>query len=687
VSSIFNATTIPGVRATDLTAVSQLYALLTGRISGVTGNYFIDETTKLYGLNPAFRREAQNVGGLFAQDQWRISPKLTLNYGLRWELTGATTNPNGVYSSPTPADLLGPSTAPFQPGVLNGVASPLVDLHTKPYKSDFKNPAPNVGVAWNPDKPKGWLGRLLGHSVYGANVGVNYYDEGLINFQTAAGNGPGLSQTRTLDPGMPGFAPGGLTLQSTFPPFSVFPSEFAFPIAQQLFTFSRGHATIDPDIRTPFVYNWTLRYQRELWSNAGIEVRYVGNRGHNLWRLYNFNETNIVENNFLQEFKNAQQNLAINVANGRTGFANNGLPGQVALPVFDAAFGPRGSITAVPANSGYTNQAFITQLQQGQAGRVANSLAGNSIYLCAMTGNALPECARRGYSAAGPYPINFFQANPFAAGNAVRLLTDESSSKYDALQIQFRQRYHKGLSLTANYTYGKARSDRYSISADNTADYSTLRDKSLNWGPTAYDLRHNFQTYWTYELPVGKGRHFGIGNAVLDQALGGWSLSGIVRIQSGRPFLLTSGRQTFNQQDAGVVLNGITVKDLQKMLHVRSGANGNVFFFDERLIGPDGRSNPQYLAPPTTPGQLGQFVYLYGPRLWNADLGLAKGFRSGGGTNFSVEALLINAFNHRNTIVGATGGATLSIDSTTFGQETRTALGARQIQFRLGLRF
>jgi hypothetical protein len=315
---------------------------------------------------------------------------------------------------------------------------------------------------------------------------------------------------------------------------------------------------------------------------------------------------------------------------------------------------------------------------------VANTLAGNSIYLCAMTGNALPECARRGYNAAGPYAINFFQANPFAAGSTMRLLSDESSSKYDALQLQFRQRYNAGLTLTVNYTYGKARTDRYPVSADNTADYITLRDKSLNWGPTAYDVRHNFQTYWTYDLPFGKDRHFGIDNAVLNEVFGGWSASGIVRIQTGRPFLLTSGRQTFNQQDAGVILNGITVNELQKLVKVSPGTNGNVLFLDPKLIGSDGRTNPQYITYPTTPGELGQFVYLYGPGLWTADLGLAKRFRISGSSTFNFETLFINAFNHRNTVVGGTGGATLSIDSTTFGQSTATALGARQIQFRVG---
>jgi len=684
-SSVFTATTIPGVRSTDLTTALALYATLTGRVSTAGGTYFLDEKTKQYRLGPAFRREAQNVGGFYAQDQWRVNPRLTFNYGLRWELSGAATNPNDVYSGPTIEHLFGPSTALFQPGVLNGVANPQVFLRPKPYQGDFVNPAPNAGVAWNPEKPTGWLGKLLGPSVYRANFGVNYYDEGLINFQTAAGNGPGLSQTLALPP----FAPGTLNLQTPLPPFTVNPTEFAFPIPMSGLTFTRGHQTIDPDIQTPYVLNWTFGYQREVWRDAAIEIRYVGNRGHNLWRNYNLNETSIIENGFLQEFRSAQRNLEINQANGRTGFANQGLPGQVALPIFETAFGPRGSQPAVPSASGFTNGTFVTQLQQGQAGRLANTLAGDFRYLCPMVGNALPGCTSRGYNAAGPYPINVFQLNPFAAGNNLGLLTDEASSKYDALQLQYRQRYRNGMSVTANYTYGKARTDRYAVTAGSDTNYITVRDKSLNWGPTAYDLRHNFQTYGTYDLPFGKDRQFSIDNVVVDQILGGWSASAVVRIQTGRPFLLTSGRQTLNQQDAGVVLNGITVEELQQMVHIRPGPNGNVFFVDERLIGADGRANPQFLAPPTTPGELGQFVYLHGPGLWTADLGLAKTFRTGGGSTFNFKALFINAFNHRNTIVGGTGGATHSIDSTTFGQSTGIpgSASAREIQFRVGFYF
>jgi hypothetical protein len=687
VSGIFSANTIPGVRTADLATAQALYALLTGRVSSASGTYALDENTRQYGLNPAFRREAQNVGGVFAQDQWRLNSRLTFNYGLRLEFSGAATNPNNVYSSPTPADLLGPSTAPFQPGTLNGIADPQIYLQPKPYKSDLRNLAPNAGMAWNPEKPEGWLGTLLGQAVYRGNFGVNYYDEGLINFQTAAGNGPGLLQSLTLNPGMPGFTPGGLTLQSTLPPFAVNPTEFAFPVPMSRFTFARGHATIDPDIRTPYVLNWTVGYQRELWSDAAIEVRYVGNRGHNLWRSYNLNEVNIFENGFLQQFTNAQRNLQINQANGLSGFANNGLPGQAAIPIFDAAFGPRGGQNALPAGSGYTNGTFVTLLQQGQAGRLANTLGGTAIYMCRIVGSQLPACNNLGYNAGGAYPINLFQANPFAAGSLTRILTDESKSRYDGLQLQFRQRSRYGLTMTANYTYGKARTDRFADSQSSERDYITLRDKGLDWGPTVYDLRHIFQSYWTYELPIGRDRRVGINNGVLNHLLGGWAINGIFRAQTGRPFLLTSGRWTFNQNDAGVVLNGISVKDLQSMVNVRPGPNGNVFFFDERLIGPDGRANIALLAPPTTPGERGQSVFLYGPGLWNIDLGLAKRFATPGGTSVNFEGLFINAFNHPNYIVGGTGGATHSIDSTTFGQTTATSLGPRNIQIRLQFNF
>src|SRR5436189_119942 len=78
--------------------------------------------------------------------------------------------------------------------------------------------------------------------------------------------------------------------------------------------------------------------------------------------------------------------------------------------------------------------------------------------------------------------------------------------------------------------------------------------------------------------------------------IGGWSVGGILTLQSGTPFRLSSGRFTVNNADSGVVLApGVTVKDIQKMIKVSPGPGLNKYFVDPRLIGPDGRANPDYL--------------------------------------------------------------------------------------------
>ncbi len=141
------------------------------------------------------RREAQTVGGVYLQDAWRVTPQLTLNYGLRWELSGPVHNTNDIYTSPTVEHLLGPSRALFQPGTFSDVRDPQIFQRSRPYKGDYNNAAPNAGFAWNPQRDRGFLGRLFGKgkSVIRGGVGVNYYDEGLINFQQVAGANPGLN--------------------------------------------------------------------------------------------------------------------------------------------------------------------------------------------------------------------------------------------------------------------------------------------------------------------------------------------------------------------------------------------------------------------------------------------------------------------------------------------------------------
>jgi hypothetical protein len=168
-------------------------------------------------------------------------------------------------------------------------------------------------------------------------------------------------------------------------------------------------------------------------------------------------------------------------------------------------------------------------------------------------------------------------------------------------------------------------------------------------------------------------------------------VSGIARVQSGRPFFLASGRSTYNNFENGVVLApGVSVSDLQKMVGVFPGPNGTKLYFDPKLIGPDGRANPQYLLSPTTPGALGQRIFLYGPGYWNVDMGIAKRFTAPGKLYVSFEALFLDLFNATTFLVGpgsSDTGFNGNINSTTFGQTTSTASGPRNVQLRLLIGF
>jgi hypothetical protein len=191
----------------------------------------------------------------------------------------------------------------------------------------------------------------------------------------------------------------------------------------------------------------------------------------------------------------------------------------------------------------------------------------------------------------------------------------------------------------------------------------------------------------------------GIGNRLLDAIAGGWMVGGILTAQSGSPFRLSSSaipsastRSTVNGGDSGVVLmNGLTVKDLQKMIKVSPGPGFARYWIDPKLIGPDGRANPQYLAPPTTPGEFGQFVYLRGPNIWNVDASLNKSVRITNDVKFTLHVTATNLLNHPVWALGPlVSGVGLNftqdanITSTTFGQslQPQNNNNARQLYVR-----
>ena len=691
---IFSAASMPGIANADLANARNLYALLTGRVSAVTTGRILDPDTLQY--SDSIYREnwtASRMGGVFVQDQWRVTPNLTLNYGLRYEVTGSPYSKLENANFPDLANLYGPSTALFQPGQLNGVQNPTIVRGKYAAKTDWNNVAPNIGFAWTPMAAENsFLSRIIGtgrESVIRGSYSRTYYDEGTNMFAFNAGSNPGYGQSLRLQPGI-GFQPGELTLQTPLPPFVAFPLEYKEVFPQSDFTFSNGFRTMKDDLQTPYVHSWNIGVQRQLAQGLVVEARYLGTRGENVWRTYNINEVNVFENGFLDEFRNAQRNLQINTAAGvANSFQNRGLPGQVALPIFETAFGPRGSAAALPSGSGFTNGAFITNLEQGVVGTLANSIGGNANYVCRLYGNTFAPCARLGYNAPGPYPINMFYANPFAGSQGAWFVDDDSYTRYHALQMQLRKRYSHGLQMSVNYTLAKSTGNIWAENSTQEVNYRTLRDKSFDNTVAHYDVRHVLQSFGTYDLPFGKGRYLNISNPILDGIVGGWTIGGTLTAQSGSPFRLTSGRATFNQhgQESGVILvNGTTVEDLQNAITFSQGPGLNRYWIDPKYIGPDGRVNPEFIQVPSTPGELGQRVILRGKAQWNLDAALNKDFDLPGRMNVRLHVTMTNVFNH--PVWGTPDWNDFpNITSTTFGQVGNPINGARQMYIRTEISF
>lgn len=624
----------------------------------------------------------------------------------------------GAYHSALPKDVYGPSGVGnlFHPGQLGGEMNPTIVGRSHAYHGWNVSPQPQVGIAWRPDYKSGLLGKVLGeHTVIRAGFAVRRFTEPQQYFWNQATNyGSLYFQQYYLNPntsGQPGtFMPGSLSLGNSLPAFGYSPRdkyEEVSPLSTYTFTplTYMGNVVngMNPNIRQPYTQSWNIGIQREVGPDLVLEVRYNGSRSRNQWLDTNPNEVNVVENGFLTQFQAAQQNLKINQQRGINSFANNGYAGQVPTPVFNAAFaGEASGGPGVPLED-YGNTSFINYLNTGQVGAMANVLAGIGgpvPYFCNLVGSGFGPCATNaGYTGAGAgYPINYFQANPFSAGMPIEYMTDQGYSNYHALQVDLRQRQWHGIQFDANYTWshtlGVATANEWRSAS---AQY-TLRDLRLSYGPTLFDTRHVVHAAATIDLPFGKGRRWLNQRGIVDHVLGGWTLGNILTFQTGKPAGILGGNMTFNDYgDGGVILNGITAKDLQSSVGVHYVQQGSpttyVMFLDPRFLATPrgGGANKAYITSNTTAGTFGQTFFLYGPRQTFYDAAVSKVFAITERVRFSFQAEFLNAFNHPTYNWRGNLSSQNNIYSGSFGTGVLTTSsaggGARQIEFRANIEF
>jgi len=690
--AMFTTANFPLANATVLNNARSLYGFLTGRVTAINANVALEPDGKYRYLGRSVENHHLDEFGLFVQDQWRMSPTLTVNFGLRYGVQLAGVPDVDIYTMATLEDLCGVSGVGQDayglgrgcnigsPGTLTG-SIPTYDRFTKDTKqwnSDTNNLAPNVGAAWRPNVRSGWLSSFLGdpeQATIRASYSVNFNTEGTNRYTGIYNDNPGRTRnanrneangnlvlpgeswpvlfTETSRLGAPPICSGPVTN-------ACYPETLVTPFNA---TSSNPVAVFDRNLRSWYSRQFSIGFQRGLSRDMAIEVRYVGTRSYAQPTEENWNEPTLLANGYLDEFKRAQANLTANIAAGRGAtFAYTGAPGTTPLPIFlasyngTAAAGDSASYTGANWTS-TNNLGFLRQLSPNPAGFVT----GNS----GLYGSA----TFRANGVRAGLPRNFWVLNPDVSD--ATFLTNGTDSKYDSLQIELRRRFSGGLQFTTSY----------SRSFQKVTELDTIsRPREVT-----YDLDHTpnaFKFLAAYEIPVGQGRAIGGDmGGVMNALLGHWNVSATSSVQTGIGVRLSNIR-----------LVGMTEKDLQKAFKIRIEKEGDtttVFSLPQDIIDntikaystgifgyTDGEPTGRYIAPASTGdcvwvyrGDCGapRWINLRGPLTSRVDLSFKKQIGLGGSRRLDLQYDMLNVFDAVNFIPVFEASADADINRVTEG--------------------
>jgi len=225
----------------------------------------------------------------FAQDDWRIKPKLMLNLGLRYEYAQPIKEVNGLYGNFDPNSQYG-IVQQGQPGV-----GPTL------WKPDRKNFSPRVGFAWDVTGKGTTVVRGGSSVMYTTLFARAFMDNGPPN--NSLGNNaedPSGACNVTVPIGKTCAAQGGHTFggtinlaQATFtPPALGWNNSVVFPQGPLSCTATLPCPLygMSPNLKTPYVANYNLGVQHSFGSNLSLDVSYVGNHGYDLLALSDVNQ-------------------------------------------------------------------------------------------------------------------------------------------------------------------------------------------------------------------------------------------------------------------------------------------------------------------------------------------------------------------------------------------------------------
>jgi hypothetical protein len=605
-------------------------------------------------------------------DSWKVTPSLTLTYGVRYSWYSVPYETNGRESvqdltfgdyfgqrlQQSAAGLSGISTLPLISYNLGGKANHGPGY----YDSDLTDFAPRFAFAYNPTFShhtviSGGFGVVFDHTVVNA---VQYQqDQYSYLFQSSANQkfgDPGGDPVASLK-NDPRFSSITSIPTPAPPPAITHPFEpFVDPTGAP-FGLANGQAfneTIDRHLKNPYSFVMDLGVQHEFPHNYILKMSYAGRLGRKLLAQADANQ--------LIEFPDNKSGELMSTAFGnitqevRAGADTTNLPAEpwfedVVLPGLGQFFGYPNT-TSLLADSG------VLPLQ----GLVSNGDFGDFV---------------EALSAFGIVDYNVGMGSQFSENT---FYTNKGSSSYHGLLATLHKNVSEGLQFDLNYTYSHS-IDNVSVVANAPAigGYGFVCDvvRPVECvGNSDFDQKHIITGNALYDLPFGRGRRFGATMPFwANELAGGWNISALPSWHSGIAFSTVS-----NAFVAGYANNAPAIQigpSSNVAPHAHKNSDGSVNLFSDQ-----GKAVGTFTGP--VGFKIGTRNSLRGPNYVNFDLGVGKDFPIfGDSVKLKFRADAFNAFNHASF----DNPSTADITSGNFGVITTTANAARVLQGALRLEF
>lgn len=600
---------------------------------------------------------------IYFSDAWKITPDLTLSYGIRYQNYTVPYETHGYEAVPqltsgkftfdnywaarlkqSASGNTSDDSLPFLQYIYGGKAN-----HASGYfQPNNKNFAPHLGFAWNPGFDK--------NTVVTASAGV-VYDHSIINalqfqqlqfsglFESSSTNLFGsaghpydsLASSSPDDGGLPRF--GGInnpppaadapTITTPYTPYVYEGSGYGLP-------FGEPGTVIDPSLKNPYNVEYNFGIQHQFAHDFILKLNYDGRLGRRLLaeadasQVLDFPDNTGGSNQTMVQAYAAMEKQLREYSNLSAYSAATRLSAQ---PWFeDVIAGFADSYNAYLNYYYGTNTTYFANNTQAIAYATSpyperGDISDSIFYLAAL----------------GVLPPNVGMPTQYSENT---VWTNKGSSSYNAMLVTLHKNVRNGLQFDLNYTWSHS-IDNVSVVSNFLAlneSYGFICDVTRPRecrGNSDFDVTNYVNGNFIYDLPFGRGRTFG-GNSPfwVNEAVGGWMVSGIPTWHTGQAYNANSYAFVASfANDAPATLIGSPAL-LKTKIHGGEGQALNAFANSSAALS-------AYTGP--TGLDIGSRNNLRGPGYFNMDLGLGKTFPlRGDRVNLKFRCDAFNAFNHPN---------------------------------------